>query len=168
MFVVLVPPKSAGSLPEVIVYTDGGCEPNPGTGGWAAVLIFGSHQKELSGSEAHSTNNRMEITAAIKALQTLNRRCRVRLHSDSKYLITGITTWIHQWKRKNWMRGTKPVLNADLWRCLDELNQSHEVAWVWVQGHAGNLYNERCDYLAQCAIAARQTQISSSHENHSN
>ncbi len=158
------PKIKTNSLPHVVVYTDGGCEPNPGTGGWAAILIFGNHQKELSGGEICSTNNRMEMTAAIKALQALNRRCNVQLHSDSKYLITGITTWIHLWKRKNWMRGTKPVLNADLWRCLDELNQKHEVEWIWVQGHAGNLYNERCDRLAQCAITAQHTQISGSHE----
>ncbi len=145
------------SAPQVVIYTDGGCEPNPGIGGWAVVLIAGNREKELSGGNPNSTNNRMEMTAAIKALEALKRPCSVQLHSDSKYLITGITCWIHKWKRNHWMRGGKPVLNADLWRRLDELCQLHHVEWIWVQGHAGNKYNERCDQLAQCAIAAHKT-----------
>ncbi len=154
--------KHKATHPEVTIYTDGGCEPNPGTGGWGAILIFGDRRKELSGGESHTTNNRMEMTAAIRALEALKRRCRVRLHTDSKYLISGITSWIHLWKRKNWMRGTKPVLNADLWRRLEELDGKHEVEWIWVRGHAGNPNNERCDYLAQCAISkerAKSTRV---------
>jgi ribonuclease HI len=154
--------KRKESVPEVIIYTDGGCEPNPGVGGWAAILLFGGHQKELYGGHPHTTNNRMEMTAAIKALEALNRRCKVLLHSDSQYLVTGISSWIHAWKHKNWMRGRKPVLNVDLWQSLDELNNRHEVTWVWVRGHVGNRFNEHCDQLAQKAILEQRAQIETS------
>ena len=150
--------KTSGedTVPCVIIYTDGGCEPNPGIGGWAAVLLAGSHCREITGGCRDTTNNRMELTAAIEALTALKRPCRVQLHSDSKYVIQGITSWIHNWKRKNWMRGNQPVLNADLWRQLDTLCSRHAVQWNWVQGHSGNYYNERCDQLAQSAIAEQR------------
>lgn len=135
---------------EVTVYTDGGCRPNPGVGGWAAVLICGDTVKELSGGEAESTNNRMEMTAAIMALETLKRPCKVTLNTDSSYVKNGITKWIFNWKKKNWKRGPKgnePVLNVDLWKRLDSAIQRHEIKWCWVPGHAGVEYNELCDEL---------------------
>ncbi len=140
----------------VIIYTDGGCEPNPGTGGWGAVLIYGKHVKELSGGAPDTTNNRMELTAAIAALSELKRPCKVDLHSDSIYVVKGMTEWIHTWKRKQWHRGGKQILNLDLWQQLDNLAQHHEVTWHWVRGHAGNHYNERCDQLAGAAIQAQR------------
>jgi ribonuclease HI len=136
----------------VHIYTDGGCDPNPGVGGWAAVLIHGERSKELSGGALDTTNNRMEMTAAIEALKALKRSCKVRLHTDSEYLKRGITEWMPKWKRLNWTRGRNPVKNLDLWQELDRLNSSHEIAWEWVRGHAGNYYNERCDELAGLAI----------------
>lgn len=139
-------------MPEVIIYTDGACEPNPGKGGWAALLLYKDHIKELVGSTPKTTNNRMELTAAIKALEALKKPCRVTLYTDSQYLMKGITEWIHRWKRSNWKRGNAPVLNADLWRKLDQLANQHQVTWVWVQGHSGNDYNERCDTLAHDEI----------------
>lgn len=152
----MVSATSKKDFPAVVIYTDGGCIPNPGVGGWAAVLISGSRKKELSGGDSASTNNRMEMTAAIMALEALKRPCMVQLHSDSRYLINGITSWIHKWKQKNWMRGGKPVLNVDLWKRLDALNNVHRVQWIWVRGHAGNRYNERCDELAQAAISEQR------------
>ncbi len=136
----------------VEIYTDGGCNPNPGVGGWAAILMYKDHVKELSGNAPKSTNNRMEMTAAIEALSALRRPCKVRLHTDSEYLKRGITEWMPAWKRKNWMRGNKPVKNQDLWMRLDELVNYHKVEWCWVRGHDGNMYNERCDELATAAI----------------
>jgi len=136
----------------VTIYTDGGCDPNPGVGGWAAVLIYGTHKKELSGAEPASTNNRMEMTAAIRALQALKRPCRVVLHTDSQYLKRGITEWLPNWKRRQWKRKGGPLKNEDLWRKLDHLNSAHQVTWRWVRGHVGNRYNERCDQLAEQAI----------------
>lgn len=136
----------------MVVYTDGGCDPNPGTGGWGAVLICGSHERELSGGEPRTTNNRMEMTAAIEALSALKRPCRVSLYTDSEYLQKGITEWLPQWKRRNWRRKTGPVKNEDLWRRLDALTEMHHVTWHWLRGHAGHHYNERCDTLAGEAI----------------
>jgi ribonuclease HI len=143
----------AGKDAPVIIYTDGGCRPNPGLGGWGAVLIHGSHIKELSGAEPETTNNRMELTAAVSALEALKRHCRVVLHTDSEYLQKGITQWMPSWKRNGWKRREGAVKNVDLWQELDRLTQLHEVEWRWVKGHAGNAYNERCDELATDAMA---------------
>jgi ribonuclease HI len=137
---------------EVVVYTDGACDPNPGVGGWAAVLRYRGQYKEISGGEGCSTNNRMELTAAIRALETLKRASRVVLHTDSEYLQKGVTEWLPGWKRLNWRRKTGEIKNIDLWRRLDELVQSHDVAWRWVRGHAGDPANERCDELATSEI----------------
>ena len=136
----------------VVIYTDGGCEPNPGVGGWGAVLISGEHMKELSGGALETTNNRMEMTAAIEALRALKRSCQVALYTDSQYLKNGITQWLPAWKRNNWKRKGGPVKNQDLWQTLDALVQKHTVSWHWVKGHAGHDYNERCDALASAAI----------------
>jgi ribonuclease HI len=143
----------AGKDEPVIIYTDGGCRPNPGLGGWGAVLMHGNHRKELSGAEADTTNNRMELTAAVAALEALKRNCRVVLHTDSEYLQKGVTEWMPAWKRNGWKRKVGAVKNLDLWQKLDRLVQEHEVKWHWVKGHAGNLYNERCDELATEAMA---------------
>lgn len=137
----------------VIIYTDGGCVPNPGTGGWAAVLLSSDSRKEISGSEAESTNNRMELTAAIHALEHLKRDCRVDLYTDSEYVKRGITEWLPMWKYRNWKRKGGPVKNVDLWQRLDAASQPHEINWNWVRGHAGNAENERCDELVGAAIA---------------
>jgi ribonuclease HI len=139
--------------PVVTIYTDGGADPNPGLGGWAAVLRFGEKEKELSGGEFDTTNNRMEMTAAIEALTALKKPCRVMLYTDSQYLQRGITEWMPKWKMKNWMRGRDPVKNVDLWKRLDALTQTHEVDWHWVRGHAGVELNERCDSLVHAARA---------------
>lgn len=144
-------PPEESELSRVVIYTDGGCDPNPGVGGWAAVLISGEHEREITGGCPATTNNRMEITAAVEALSVLKRPCQVQLHSDSQYLVNGITSWIHKWKQKNWMRGNKPVLNVDLWQQLDKLCSIHKVHWNWVRGHNGDRYNERCDRLVQSA-----------------
>ncbi|MBI2421206.1 MAG: ribonuclease HI [Candidatus Hydrogenedentes bacterium] len=138
----------------VSVYTDGGCRPNPGVGGWAAILIYKGTEKELSGSAPESTNNRMEMTAAIEALRSLKRPCRVRMHTDSEYLRKGITEWLPGWRKKNWQRKGGPVKNQDLWQALDEALGQHQIEWAWVPGHAGITYNERCDMLATEAIEA--------------
>jgi ribonuclease HI len=139
---------------EVIVYTDGACKGNPGVGGWGVVLQYGDRSRELFGGEAHTTNNRMELTAVIQALAALKRRCRVKLHTDSRYVQQGITAWIHQWKKKGWKTADrKPVKNADLWRALDELALQHEVEWEWVRGHADNAGNVRADELANLGVA---------------
>ena len=137
---------------EVVVYTDGACDPNPGVGGWAAVLRYKGRYKEMSGGEVRSTNNRMELTAAIKALETLKRPSKVLLHTDSEYLQKGVTQWLPAWKQLNWRRKTGTIKNIDLWRRLDELIGAHEVAWYWVRGHAGDPANERCDELATAEI----------------
>jgi ribonuclease HI len=140
----------------VDIYTDGGCEPNPGTGGWAAVLVYNGTEKEISGGESESTNNRMEMTAAIEALKTLKRPCEVRLHTDSQYLKNGITQWMKNWKRNGWRTRTGPVKNKELWLALDEQVSRHQVEWHWVRGHAGHHYNERCDELASEAIRTQK------------
>ncbi|TXM99175.1 ribonuclease HI [Methylobacterium sp. WL64] len=137
----------------VKIYTDGACSGNPGPGGWGAILIFGDTQKELSGGEAHTTNNRMEILAAIESLEALKRPCRVDLFTDSQYLRQGITSWIHNWKARGWRTADKkPVKNEDLWRRIDLANARHEVAWHWVKGHASDPLNNRVDSLAVAAM----------------
>ncbi len=138
---------------DVIVYTDGACEPNPGPGGWAAILSYKGRVKEISGGERNTTNNRMEMTAAIRALESLKRPCRVVLHTDSEYLKKGMTEWMPGWKRRGWKRKGGEIKNADLWQRLDALAQEHHVAWQWVRGHAGDPNNERCDELATAEIA---------------
>jgi len=136
----------------VEIYTDGGCEPNPGTGGWGAILRFGDKQKELSGGQHDTTNNRMELTAAVRALEALKRPTDVVLYTDSKYVKNGIVSWIANWKKRGWKRKDGPLKNVDLWKELDELNQAHNVQWRWLKGHAGHPLNERCDELASEAI----------------
>ena len=144
----------------VAVYTDGGCQPNPGPGGWGAVLIFNGLEKELYGFEADTTNNRMEMMAAIRALEALKFPCQVKLHSDSALLINAFNkNWIPGWQRKGWVNASKePVKNRDLWERLIELSRDHQVEWVKVKGHAGIHYNERCDQLCHQAIAEGKTQ----------
>jgi ribonuclease HI len=141
--------------PHVTIYSDGGCKPNPGKGGWAAVLLFGEHQKDLKGAEWDTTNNRMELTAAIEALETLNRACQVTIHTDSEYLKNGITRWMKGWVRNGWRTSSRePVKNEDLWRRLYAATQEHEVRWRWVKGHDGNRWNE---YVDQLATQARES-----------
>ena len=139
------------SQPDIIdIYTDGACSGNPGPGGWGALLILGDVKKEISGGEADTTNNRMEVTAAIRALQAMKRPVRARLHTDSVYLRDGITKWIHKWKSNGWKTAArKPVKNVDLWRELEAALEPHEVEWHWVKGHAGHPENERADELAR-------------------
>ena len=142
------------SLPHVIIHTDGACSGNPGPGGWGAILQFGDHTKELKGGEGHTTNNRMELMAAISALEALKKPCRVDLHTDSQYVQNGISGWIKGWKKNGWRTADKkPVKNADLWQRLDAAVADHEVKWHWVKGHAGHDLNERADQLAREAIA---------------
>ena len=144
----------------VDAYTDGACKGNPGPGGWGVLLKYGGRTRELCGGEAHTTNNRMELTAVIRALEALNRRCEVRLHTDSKYVQQGITQWIHAWKKRGWKTtDKKPVKNEDLWRRLEELAAGHEIEWLWVRGHSGHDGNERADELANqgCASLGRDT-----------
>ena len=141
-------------LPAVEIYTDGACSGNPGPGGWGALLRFGGVEKELSGGEAHTTNNRMELMAAISALEALKKSCAVDLYTDSQYLRNGIMTWIANWKRNGWRTADKkPVKNIDLWQRLDTALKPHQVRWHWVKGHAGHEMNERADVLAREAIA---------------
>ena len=141
-------------MSQVTIYTDGACSGNPGPGGWGALLIYGEVEKELFGGTAETTNNRMELTAAIEALKALKRSCAVDLHTDSKYLRDGVTTWIHNWKKNNWRNSKKkPVKNADLWQQLDEAITGHTISWHWVKGHDGNPGNERADTLANQGMA---------------
>jgi ribonuclease HI len=140
--------------PHVIIHTDGACSGNPGPGGWGAILSYGEHEKELKGGEAHTTNNRMELMAAISALEALTRPSTVEMHTDSKYVQDGISKWIHGWKRNGWKTADKkPVKNVDLWQRLDAAIHTHQVKWHWVKGHAGHALNERADKLAVAAIA---------------
>ncbi len=140
-------------MTHVEVYTDGACRGNPGPGGWGAILRWGKHEKELRGAVQETTNNRMELTAAIEALAALKRRCKVTLYTDSNYLKKGITEWLPRWKSRGWRTaGKKPVKNVDLWLRLDALQQRHAVSWRWVKGHAGTAGNERADELANQAI----------------
>jgi ribonuclease HI len=134
----------------VDIFTDGACRGNPGPGGWGAVLRYGEHERELHGGEGPTTNNRMELLAAIMALETLKRPCEVRLHTDSTYVRNGITSWIAKWKRNGWRTAAKePVKNADLWQRLDQAAGRHQVEWLWVKGHNGHPGNERADELAR-------------------
>ncbi len=135
---------------KVEIYTDGACSGNPGPGGWGAVLIYGAHEKQLSGGEPETTNNRMELTAVIEALSLLKRPCQVTLTTDSKYVSDSVTKgWVYGWKKRGWKKGDgKPALNADLWEKLLPLLERHEVRFVWIKGHAGHKYNEICDSLA--------------------
>jgi ribonuclease HI len=138
----------------VTIYTDGACSGNPGPGGWAAVLIFNGRERELSGGEPLTTNNRMELTAAIKALEALTRPCTVDLYTDSQYLRDGVTSWIKGWKARGWKTADrKPVKNEDLWRALDTARDRHDVAFHWVRGHADDPLNHRVDALAVAAMA---------------
>ncbi len=137
----------------VDIFTDGACSGNPGPGGWGALLRYKGVEKELAGAEPRTTNNRMEMMAAIAALETLKRPARVRLHTDSTYLKDGITKWIHAWKARGWKTAAKkPVKNQDLWQRLEAALECHEVTWLWVKGHAGHPENERADALARAAI----------------
>jgi ribonuclease HI len=138
------------SAPEVVeVWTDGGCKPNPGPGGWAAILRFRGHEREMSGAEPQTTNNRMELTAAMAALEALKRPCRVVLHTDSEYLKNGVTRWHAGWVRRNWRNAAgDPVANMDLWRRVLDAAAAHQIEWRWVRGHAGDAMNERADALA--------------------
>ncbi|MBL8656073.1 MAG: ribonuclease HI [Altererythrobacter sp.] len=142
-------------MKRVEIFTDGACKGNPGPGGWGALLRLGQHEKELSGGEPHTTNNRMEMTAAIRALEALVEPCAVELHTDSRYLIDGITKWIDGWQKRGWLTAArKPVLNADLWRELIAQTARHTVRWHWVRGHSGHPENERVDRLASDAAEA--------------
>jgi ribonuclease HI len=137
----------------VVIYTDGSCEPNPGPGGWAALLRFGSREKVLTGSHPDTTNNRMELTAAIEALANLKRPTRAKIYTDSEYLRRGITEWLPGWRARNWKRKGGKLKNVDLWKALDGAIQQHDVEWHWVRGHAGNQFNQRTDELARRAIS---------------
>ena len=140
------------------IFTDGACSGNPGPGGWGALLRWGGREKELFGGEKDTTNNRMELTAVIRALESLTRPVKVRLHTDSTYVMQGITKWIHGWKKNGWKTSAKePVKNEDLWRALEDAVKRHDIEWRWVKGHAGHPENERADALANKGVAlARQ------------
>lgn len=139
-------------LPHVKIYTDGACEPNPGPGGWAALLIYGKHEKELSGAEAGTTNNRMELTAAVQALGALSQVSRVDFYTDSEYLRRGISEWLPDWRRRGWKRKSGKLANIDLWQELEASLKEHEITWNWVRGHAGDRLNQRVDSLARKAM----------------
>ena len=140
-------------MSRVEIWTDGACSGNPGPGGWGAILKSGETVKELNGGEPHTTNNRMELLAAISALEALKRPCEIDLHTDSQYLRQGVMSWMHGWKRNGWRTADrKPVKNEDLWRRLDEATQRHEIEWRWVKGHAGEELNERADELARLGM----------------
>jgi ribonuclease HI len=141
-------------MTRVVAWTDGACSGNPGPGGWGAILTFGDHSRELSGGEPMTTNNRMELMAAIMALETLKRPCDVDIHTDSQYVRDGVSGWIHGWKKNGWKTAAKkPVKNAELWQRLDEAASRHNVTWHWVKGHAGHEMNERADELARAGMA---------------
>ncbi len=137
--------------PGVIIYTDGACIPNPGPGGWAALLRFGAHEKVLTGREPATTNNRMELTAAVEALKALNQSCQVDIYTDSEYLKRGISEWLPRWRARNWKRKGGVLANVDLWQALDALIQKHTVEWHWVRGHSSDRNNQRVDRLARQA-----------------
>jgi ribonuclease HI len=144
--------KSSAVVP-VEIFTDGACSGNPGPGGWGAILRSGGHEKEIFGGERLTTNNRMELMAAIRALEALKKPCTVVLYTDSRYVMDGLTKWLPRWKRNGWKTtDKKPVKNGELWRALDEAASRHDVVWRWVRGHAGHLENERADALARSAI----------------
>lgn len=147
-------------MKRIEIFTDGACKGNPGPGGWGAILRMGEKEKELSGGEPETTNNRMEMTAVIRALEALKEPCHVSLYSDSKYVIDGITKWIHGWKQRGWKTSAKqPVLNIDLWQSLEAATARHRINWHWVKGHAGHPENERADQLAsdEAEKAARRS-----------
>jgi ribonuclease HI len=142
-------------MEKVDIYTDGACKGNPGPGGWGALMVAGSHKKELFGGEPVTTNNRMELKAVIEALSALKRPCEVIVHTDSQYVQKGISEWIHNWKLRGWKTAAKePVKNADLWQALDEAQARHKIQWRWVKGHAGHPGNERADALANMGVAS--------------
>lgn len=144
---------NAGDSKVVEIYTDGACKGNPGIGGWGALLRYAGHEREIFGGERLTTNNRMELLAAIRALESLKRPCKVHLHTDSQYLQKGISQWIDSWKLRNWRTAEKkPVKNEDLWKLLDHLSQLHEIEWCWVRGHSGHDDNERADELANRGV----------------
>ena len=139
----------------VFLYTDGACKGNPGKGGWGVLMRYGSHEKELFGGEAHTTNNRMELTAIIQGLAALKRPCAVVIYTDSQYVKNGMEKWIHGWKKNGWKTASKqPVKNEDLWQQLDRLAAQHQIQWQWVRGHAGHAENERADALANQGVAS--------------
>jgi ribonuclease HI len=146
---------SPSEYPHVTIYTDGACSPNPGPGGWAALLKFNQQEKTLTGGERQTTNNRMELTAAVEALKALNRPCRIDFYTDSEYLRRGITEWLPGWRRRNWRRKAGSLANVDLWQSLDQALKDHQISWHWVRGHAGHPQNERVDRLARQAIPGR-------------
>jgi len=139
-------------MPSVTIYTDGACEPNPGPGGWAALLVFGKHEKEMCGAEGQTTNNRMELTAAVQALGALSQPCRVEIYTDSEYLRRGISEWLPDWRRRGWKRKSGKLANIDLWQALEASLKEHAITWHWVRGHAGNRFNQRVDSLARKAM----------------
>lgn len=140
-------------MKHVSIYTDGACRGNPGPGGWGALLRYGHHEKILSGAETHTTNNRMELTAAIQALMALKEPCKIELHTDSQYLQKGITEWLPGWKKRGWKKADKKLVkNADLWQALDHEVSRHKITWHWVKGHSGHPENERVDSIANQAI----------------
>lgn len=144
-------------MKKVQLITDGSCLGNPGRGGWAAILRYGRHRREISGAEAHTTNNRMELTAAIRALEALKEPCEVEVVTDSQYLKNGVESWLSRWKRNGWKTSEKkPVLNQDLWQALDEQLSRHRTRWVWTKGHASHEDNNRCDELARNAAAGQE------------
>ena len=139
----------------VTLYTDGACKGNPGKGGWGVLMRYGSHEKELFGGEAHTTNNRMELTAIIQGLAALKRPCAVVIYTDSQYVKNGMEKWIHGWKKNGWKTASKqPVKNEDLWQQLDRLAAQHQIQWQWVRGHAGHAENERADAVANQGVAS--------------
>ena len=145
------------NLATINIYSDGACKGNPGVGGWGALLVSGEHRKELVGGERLTTNNRMELTAVIEALQSLKRRSQVCIYTDSQYVLKGITEWLPNWKRRGWRTsGNAPVKNVDLWQRLDELVSQHQVEWLWVKGHNGHPGNERADALANQGVLSVQ------------
>lgn len=145
---------------KIVIYTDGACSGNPGPGGWGAILMWGDHRKEMSGGEQVTTNNRMELLAAISALEALKRPSKVELHTDSNYVKNGVTAWIHGWKKNGWKTSDKkPVKNAELWQRLDAARKAHDVDWRWVKGHAGHVENERADELARQGMAPFKNQL---------
>ena len=147
-------------LKKVLLITDGACIGNPGPGGWACILRYNEHERELYGCAPQTTNNRMELTAAIEGLKAIKESCAVKVVTDSEYLKNGITTWIHNWKRRGWVtREQKPVINKDLWLELDERVQKHQTEWVWTKGHANHADNNRCDELARTAATEQITNV---------
>ena len=148
--------QSGDGNPNVEIFTDGACSGNPGPGGWGAILRYRGTEREINGGEANTTNNRMEMMAAIQAVEALRRPSRIILYTDSKYLSDGITKWIHGWKRRGWKTaGKKPVKNQDLWQRLDNATAGHDIEWRWVKGHAGHRENERADALARDGISGK-------------